>query len=74
MLTIAVSQEEARVPVAVMSLEGELDAATSGGLVRTELPVTTTEMGEHKLTGTINGGGNPIYARTSGGSISHNTA
>jgi DUF4097 and DUF4098 domain-containing protein YvlB len=48
---------------------GELDAATSGGSVRTELPVTTTELGEHKLTGTINGGGNPIYARTSGGSI-----
>lgn len=48
---------------------GELNAATSGGSVRTELPVTTTEMGEHRLTGTINGGGNPIYARTSGGSI-----
>lgn len=48
---------------------GELDASTSGGSVRTELPVTTTEMGEHKLTGTINGGGNPIYAHTSGGSI-----
>ena len=48
---------------------GALDAATSGGTVRTELPVTTTELGEHKLTGTINGGGNTIYARTSGGSI-----
>ncbi|HKU15408.1 MAG TPA: DUF4097 family beta strand repeat-containing protein [Steroidobacteraceae bacterium] len=48
---------------------GELDAATSGGSVRTELPVTTTELGEHKLSGTINGGGNRIYARTSGGSI-----
>lgn len=47
----------------------ELNAATSGGTVRTEIPVTTTEMGEHKLTGTLNGGGNPIYARTSGGSI-----
>jgi DUF4097 and DUF4098 domain-containing protein YvlB len=49
--------------------KGELNAATSGGSVRTELPVTTTEMGEHKLTGTINGGGSPIHARTSGGSI-----
>ena len=48
---------------------GELNAATSGGSVRTEIPVTTTEMGEHRLTGTINGGGNPIHARTSGGSI-----
>ena len=51
------------------STTGQLDASTSGGSVRTELPVTTTEMGEHKLTGTINGGGNPIYAHTSGGSI-----
>ena len=48
---------------------GELNASTSGGSVRTEIPVTTTEMGEHKLTGTLNGGGNEIYARTSGGSI-----
>jgi len=48
---------------------GSLNASTSGGSVRTELPVTTTEMGEHKVTGTINGGGNEIYARTSGGSI-----
>lgn len=48
---------------------GELNAATSGGSVRSELPVTTTEMGDHKLTGTLNGGGNAIYARTSGGSI-----
>jgi DUF4097 and DUF4098 domain-containing protein YvlB len=48
---------------------GQLNAATSGGSVRTELPVTTTETGEHKLSGTLNGGGNEIYARTSGGSI-----
>jgi hypothetical protein len=49
--------------------KGELNASTSGGSVRTELPVTTTEMGERKLRGTINGGGDPIHARTSGGSI-----
>ncbi|HEY7643354.1 MAG TPA: DUF4097 family beta strand repeat-containing protein [Steroidobacteraceae bacterium] len=48
---------------------GELNASTSGGSVRTELPVTTTEAGESKLTGSINGGGNEIYAHTSGGSI-----
>jgi DUF4097 and DUF4098 domain-containing protein YvlB len=51
------------------STTGELNASTSGGSVRTELPVTTTQMSEHKLTGTFNGGGNPIYAHTSGGSI-----
>jgi hypothetical protein len=54
--------------------KGELNAATSGGSVRTELPVTTTEMGDHKLTGSLNGGGSPIYARTSGGSIKVVTA
>jgi DUF4097 and DUF4098 domain-containing protein YvlB len=48
---------------------GSLNASTSGGSVRTELPVTTAELGEHKLRGTINGGGNEIYAHTSGGSI-----
>jgi DUF4097 and DUF4098 domain-containing protein YvlB len=48
---------------------GALNASTSGGSVRSDIPVTTTEMGEHKLTGTLNGGGNEIYARTSGGSI-----
>ena len=51
------------------STTGHLNATTSGGSVRTELPVTTTEMGEHKLTGTLNGGGNEINAHTSGGSI-----
>jgi DUF4097 and DUF4098 domain-containing protein YvlB len=55
-----------RVPKTVT---GSLNASTSGGSVRTEVPVTTTEMGEHKLTGTLNGGGNEIYAHTSGGSI-----
>lgn len=49
--------------------KGELNASTSGGSVRTELPVTTTAMSERKLTGTLNGGGNTIHARTSGGSI-----
>jgi len=47
----------------------ELDASAMGGSVRTELPVTTTETGEHKLTGTLNGGGNTIYARASDGNV-----
>lgn len=48
---------------------GQLDASTSGGSISTGLPVTTTEMGERKLKGSINGGGEAIYARTSGGDI-----
>jgi hypothetical protein len=47
----------------------QLDAATSGGSVSSELPVTTTEARERRLAGTINGGGAPIHARTTGGSI-----
>lgn len=47
----------------------QLDAATSGGSVSSELPVATTEARERRLTGTINGGGAPIHARTTGGSI-----
>ncbi|HEY6640562.1 DUF4097 family beta strand repeat-containing protein [Povalibacter sp.] len=50
-------------------IAGRLDAATSGGSVSSELPVTTTEARERRLSGTINGGGPEIRARTSGGSI-----
>jgi len=49
---------------------GSLDAGTSGGNVRSDIPVTTTESGDTKLVGSINGGGAMIYAHTSGGSIS----
>lgn len=49
---------------------GNLDATTSGGNVKSDIPVTSTEWGDSKLVGTLNGGGAPIYARTSGGSIS----
>ena len=49
---------------------GNLDAGTSGGNVSSELPVTSTDWGDHKLVGSLNGGGVPIYAHTSGGSIS----
>jgi DUF4097 and DUF4098 domain-containing protein YvlB len=49
---------------------GNLDAGTSGGNVSTDLPVTSTDWDDHKLVGSLNGGGAPIYAHTSGGSIS----
>jgi DUF4097 and DUF4098 domain-containing protein YvlB len=48
---------------------GVLNASTSGGSIKTELPVTTKDAGERKLTGTINGGGEEILARTSGGNV-----
>jgi DUF4097 and DUF4098 domain-containing protein YvlB len=47
-----------------------IDAGTSGGNVSSDLPVTSTTWDEHKIVGSINGGGAQIYAHTSGGSIS----
>ena len=35
-------------------------------------PVTTTTFSDHRLNGAINGGGETIYARTSGGGITLN--
>ena len=46
-----------------------LDASSSGGKVTSELPVTTTSANGKRLSGPINGGGEAIYARTSGGNI-----
>jgi Toastrack DUF4097 len=48
---------------------GNLDASTSGGDITTDLPVTTTAVKEGRLNGSLNGGGPPIEARTSGGGI-----
>lgn len=48
----------------------DVDATTSGGSIKTELPVATTEFREGHLKGSINGGGLPIEAHTSGGGIS----
>ncbi len=48
---------------------GNLDASTSGGNITTDLPVTTTVLKEDRLRGSLNSGGQPIEARTSGGNI-----
>jgi len=48
---------------------GNVDASTGGGDIQTDLPVTTTILKETHLEGSLNGGGQPIEARTSGGSI-----
>jgi DUF4097 and DUF4098 domain-containing protein YvlB len=48
---------------------GNVSASTSGGEVTTDFPVTTRVVKEGRLEGTFNGGGQPIEARTSGGSI-----
>ena len=47
-----------------------IDAKTSGGRVESELLLSSTELAEHAhLRGAINGGGEPVVLRTSGGSI-----
>lgn len=51
-------------------IAADLDASTSGGDVTSDLPVTILgKMRESSMRGTINGGGSPIKASTSGGSI-----
>ena len=49
----------------------DIDAKTSGGSVQSELPLATTatEKRRSALQGKLNGGGTPLYLRTSGGSI-----
>lgn len=49
---------------------GEVDVSTSGGSITSDLPVTSKVLKETSLKGTLNGGGLPIYAHTSGGSVS----
>jgi hypothetical protein len=51
------------------STSGAVDVATSGGSVSSDLPVTATRLSESKLNGTVNGGGEAIRVRTSGGDI-----
>jgi hypothetical protein len=48
----------------------DLDASTSGGSVASDLPVSVTGKANHRhLKGPVNGGGKPVFLRTSGGSI-----
>jgi len=48
----------------------DLDAATSGGTVHCDLPITITGKAQStQIKGPVNGGGKPVLLRTSGGSI-----
>ncbi len=52
------------------SISADVDATTSGGSVRCDLPISIRgKMEEDELTGSINGGGNLIRLKTSGGNI-----
>ena len=53
------------------SARGSIDAHTSGGRARSTIPLSMTEIASGgELRGALNGGGDPIFLRTSGGSIS----
>ncbi len=52
------------------SMGARIDASTTNGSVRTDLPVSTTELRHNALRGTINGGGAELRLRTTNGSIS----
>ena len=52
------------------SVGATIDAATSGGEVECDLPVTVSgKISESRIKGTLNGGGELIYAHTSGGDV-----
>jgi DUF4097 and DUF4098 domain-containing protein YvlB len=51
------------------STSANVSASTSGGDVTTDIPITTTLTKTTRLEGTLNGGGQPIEARTSGGDV-----
>ena len=50
--------------------KGTIDLSTSGGGISTEIPVASTVRKDTQIAGSINGGGEAIYAHTSGGSVS----
>jgi DUF4097 and DUF4098 domain-containing protein YvlB len=52
------------------NISATIDASTTGGEVRCDLPVTMSgRLDESRIRGTVNGGGNPIKAFTSGGDV-----
>ncbi|HTY58036.1 MAG TPA: DUF4097 family beta strand repeat-containing protein [Bacteroidota bacterium] len=57
------------------SIAADIDAATSGGSVHFDFPVTLSgQIDESRVRGTLNGGGNKIHAHTSGGDVRFRSA
>lgn len=52
------------------NIAATIDASTSGGEVSCDLPITMSgRIDESRIRGSVNGGGNPIHAHTSGGDV-----
>jgi DUF4097 and DUF4098 domain-containing protein YvlB len=57
------------------SIAADIDAATSGGSVHFDFPVTLSgQIDESRVRGTLNGGGSTIHAHTSGGDVRFRSA
>ena len=69
--SIRLETTNGRISVAVpRSIAVRVDASTTNGSIKTDLPVTTTEFSHTSLRGTINGGsGAELRLRTTNGSI-----
>lgn len=64
-----------RIEVALpKSLAVDVDAGTTNGSIKSDLPVATTRVSRNSLRGTINGGGTPLKLRTTNGGIAIRTA
>jgi len=50
-------------------VKASLDAGTSSGSVRSDLTTEASQKSRQRLVGTINGGGETVYARSSGGDV-----
>jgi hypothetical protein len=55
------------------NLAVDVDAGTTNGAIKSDLPVAATRVGENSLRGTINGGGTPLRIRTTNGGIAIRT-
>lgn len=55
------------------SLALDVDAATTNGAIKSDLPIATTRVDRNSLKGSINGGGTQLRMRTTNGGISIRT-
>lgn len=59
-----------RIEIAVPpTLAVDVDAGTTNGSIKTDIPVATTRVGRNSLRGSINGGGTSLRMRTTNGGI-----
>jgi hypothetical protein len=73
--TIRLESSGGDIDLAVPKLaNADITAQTSGGRITTNLPLEVTRSDDEHLRGRLNGGGPSVLLRTSGGSISINSA